>query len=60
MAITRQIQQHGMSIWSKPSIIFVIMLFVGAGVQYNEYLNVCLWVRSFGSIFISKVGFGHN
>lgn len=39
MTITRQIQQHGMSIWSKPSIIFVIVLFVGAGVQYNEYLN---------------------
>ena len=51
MAISRQIQQHGMSIWSKPSIIFVIMLFIGAGVQYNEYLNVCL-----SDFFLRKLG----
>ena len=56
MAITRQIQQHGMSIWSKPSIIFVIMLFIGAGVQYNEYLNVCRGL----SLIMARVGFNHS
>jgi hypothetical protein len=40
MTIARQIQQHGSSIWNKPSIIFSVLLVIGVFMQYNEYLNI--------------------